>query len=570
MLIKEKSKYGRTLSEINEYKIRITASYAKFNKEIFGIKIDEDSTLENSSCGVTNMEKYFLDLLNDSLKEEGSEIRLSSLDIDLKEQIANHFANKTKQLALSVLEDSIEFLCSQTGASEETIKNKFMDEIISQVSEEFESDCVESCKIEQLLVAEKEFEKEMEQEVKSLLDIIETEKNNIRQKNATKKEEVVEEVKQEEKTTASNNFVKPESENVIDAEYVDITSMNESDIKDLKNKIEECVNYYYNADRIAMMVGGNKNVVTEVMNNIMTIVNKMDDLVNNATAKDNKIDISNKLSEMQLEISSMINSFNPNISKGSNIINSFKAVEVGVDGEPIRVEDFFGKQYETKDFINDNSIEQENYRIFAKYPDLYNIVIAIQQQTGSFIKLEEVKSSYKYMNPILKASVMMNNSETNRYFYIDLNGTLYNDKSKFVILNKSEIIDEGYYISTSRIDLITKYIFGTLSEEELESNDLLSFHIREINKLIDLSSINKENKQFIINVMIQKPSMDLLIKAVKFDKQCRFRLDKINGNTFSLISDSKTKKYFNGPSCRRKKQTMSFKDGELILDGKQE
>lgn len=568
MLITIENKYGKSLKEIANSKREFVSRYTKFNKEIFGTELNQEDILETTSCGVSNMENHFLAILNGSLKDEGSEIKLSSLHTELKDQISNHFSLKAKESIMSTFEDSIEFLCSTAGVSEEEMKEKIQREFLSEALEKgFKAQDIESCKIEYLLATEKEFNKEIEKGATELLDIIEAEKQKVSSKNNSNKQK---QNKKEEKVSSSDNFVKQDSEDVIDVEFVDTAPMNESDIKELKNKIEECVNYYYNADRIAMMIGGNMNLVTEVMNNVMITVNKMDDIVNNATDKDDKVEISNRLSELQLEISNMISSYNPNVSIG-NIINSFKAVEVGINGQPIRVEDFFGKQYDAEEMMGDSkSIEQQNYKIFSKYPDLYNIILAIQQQTGAFIKLEEVKSSYKYMNPILKASVIMNNSEINRYFYIDLLGTLYNDKAKFIILNKSEIIDEGYYISASRIDLITKYIFGTLSDEELQSNDLIPSDIRGLNKLIDLSSINKENKQFVLDVMIQNPSKELLMKSIKFDKECRFRLDKLNGNSFTLISDSKTKKYFNGPSCKRKKQTMTFNNGELILDGKQD
>lgn len=572
MLITIQNRYGKNLKEITESKKELISLYSKINKEIFGSSVNETELLTEVSCGVSNMHDYFVTSLNRSLEEEGCGIKLSSLYKEVKEQVLSHFINKTKEDIVTIVDDSIEFLCSESNLTEDEVRHKLSSGVLENIEKEFNSNQIKSCKIEYLLAEEEEFNKESEKFIQSFTDSIEQQKSSTTSK--SEKRQKSNKPKSNEKVSSSDNFVAPrvEQENVIDTDFSEIiTPMTEQDKKELRVKIEECVNYYYNADRVTMMIGGNVNDVPMIMQNIMVIVNEMDDIVNNASDKDNKSDLLNKLSDMQLQISTMINSYNPNISKG-NIINSFKAVEVDSKGDAVRVEDFFGKQYEADELVSEdsNKLEQDNYKIFTKYPDLYNIMMAIQHQTGSFIRLEEIKSSYKYMSPILKASVMMNNTDVNRYFYIDLCGTLYNNKPKFIILNKSDIIDDGYCISTSRIDLITKYIFGTITEEELKSNDLVSTDLRSLNKVIDLASIQKENKDYITKIMIQKPSKELLSKSINFDGECRFRLNEFKGNSFELISDSKTKKYFNGPSCKRKKQRMTFENGELILDGKQD
>lgn len=568
MLITIENKFGKTLSEIANTKRGFVSAYAKFNKEIFGVNVDEQLTLETTSCGVSNMENHFLELLNNSLKEKGSEIRLSSLKLGIKEQVRNHFMTQLKNTIIEILEDSIDFLCSETKMSEEKVKEYFISEGLTAAEKEMKVDDIESCNIDYLLHLEKQLKEESEKEAAELMDIIETQKKSAKQENKENQTPNQEKPKSETKVKASDNFV-PKQEEVVDVDYENINILNSSDKTELKNKVSECYNFYTNRDRLMMMLGNNKDKATEVLGKVIEKIQLMEESITDDKTKE---EISETLSQMQIELIDMINSYNPAIKSTLNIMDLFKDVEVGASGEPVRVEDFFGKQYDTEELVEENAgiekILQKNVSLINKYEGLDNVINNIQQKVGTIIKLEEVKAPYKEISPIIKATPVIKNTGVNRYFYIDIAGSMYIDVPKFIILNRSDIIDDGYCLDIERVDLITKYIFGTLSEDDLASNDIINPRLRTLNKVVDLSSIHKKNKQLISEILLEEKSRDILNKAKELDKDCRFRIEEITTSTFSMISDSKTKTYFNGQTCKRKKMRISYniKKGELIFD----
>lgn len=573
MLITIENKYGKTLSEIANTKRRFVSSYAKFSKEIFGVNIDEQLTLENTSCGVSNMENHFLGLLNNSLKEKGSKIRLSSLETGIKEQVRNHFMSELKDTIIGILEDSIDFLCSQTKMSEEKVKEYFISEGLTAAEKEMKVEDIESCNIDYLLELEKQLKEESEKEAAELMDIIEEQKKSVKQENKEEKTQTSkqEESKSEAKVKASDNFV-PKQE-VVDVDYENISTLNNSDKSELKKRVSECYNFYTNKDRLIMMLGANANKAQEVLAKVVEKIQLMDEAITDDKSKE---EISSTLSQMQIGLIDMINSYNPAVKSTLNIMDLFKDVEVGPTGEPVRVEDFFGKQYEAEELVEENNIIDKvisnNTTLLNKFKSkpLYDTINIIQQQTGTLLKLEEVKAPYKEISSIIKVTPVIKDTEINRYFYIDIAGSLYLDKPKFIILNKSDIIEDGYYLDIDRVDLIVKYIYGTISEQELVSNDLINPRLRSLNKTIDISSIHNKNKQLISEILLEEKSKELLNKAVELDKECRFRLEEITAKTFTMISDSKTKSHFTGQTCKRKKMRLSYdiNKAELVLDEK--
>lgn len=578
MIITVENRYGETLKTLACSRMEQIENYSNICDEVFNIKIDQKKISSEACISPTLLQEKLVGEVNKLFEVNGSNIKIKGLT-DIRKEMIDYFIDYSLTALISIVEDYEEFLCSKGSFDKQEVIDSIVEEVTSldfinvdDISLDYEKDI----NIDYIKEQETKIMGIVNKYCADMINTLETEKAKIVNKNIKKEEKVKEEKK--ETTRHYDNFVNAnvvenvEENKPLDVDYESVENqsiLSKQDKMELKSKIDECLKYYYNTDRVTMMIGGDVNKVTEVMNNILVITDKMNYIINNPEPGDDKGSLLAKLSELQLSISEMISRYNPNINIG-NIIKSFKAVDVAQNGEPIVVEDYFGTRYTVDHIANNNAMEQNNYKLYSKYPDLYNIIIPIQQQTGSFIKLEEIKSNYKYMSPIIKASVMMGNSDVSRYFYIDLDGTMYNDKSKFIILNNSDVIDEGYYLPISRIDLVVKYIFGSITEEELKSNNIISVDMRSLNTVIDLSSVSKDKKEFVSNILLQQISKELLMRAIKFDKVCRFRVDKITNNSFTLISDSKTKKYFNGPSCRRKKQVLTFNNGELILDGKQD
>lgn len=550
---------GMTVNDIFKFKKEVIADYANLQKEIFGEKVDMNDNslvLHKASDIQTNL----LEMINDKVKKSGKEFRLTTLNKSAIEQITKFYVNKYTDDIL----DYVKSLCSK---EEFEIVKKELESEMSLEDEDMFKDIEASNDIPLI------------QQVDYLVSELDTQFKDIKA-NIKSSFELEKDVKENSKVgqEAAKNFkdsanFTPSPQQPIDVDFKPVGKESmQDDKKELLNMIEECTNYYYNINRVTAMIGGQTAILKNVMDNILIYCNNMNKLVDDLYGKESNSEIKTKLSNMQIELAKMICAYNPNNKNDMNtVINSFKAIQVDQEGKPVMYGDFFGNTINVNDIKpNTNNTQQNNPKVsselLVKYPDMISLMRKISQM-GVEVSLKEIKTAYKN-NPlcVVKADLYIEGNNLNKSLIIDTEGVLFNDNNKVVLIPESNILEDGIVLDLKDEELIQKYIYSNISNEELLKHDKLDRDLRILSRVVDLTSMNSEQKQAVINVLLQKPSKVVLNEAIEYDEDVRFKLNKWTAiDEFELISNSTVKTTFLGTTCKRKRQIIKFNKGELAV-----
>lgn len=554
----EKSNYekfvGMSFTDIKDKKEEYIERYNIIFEEIFGEEIIQKDSEEYNQLlwvPVVNIEAELVSRINKALEEKGKKFKLYTLEVSATEQLThgviNHIIEELTKFAKS--------LCS--SEKEEEMLDKYMCENISneELLKDLETSYSESL-INVIDIIYDEVEKELEvikKDIKSAFELIKDVEENTKEG-------------QQEAERFSANFVPPVQQPV-DVDYTEVSNENDNEEQELLIKIQECVSYYHNKDRVLAMIGGRVDLVDTVMNKILEESSKMYRLVETSYGTISVDEIKTKLSSMQLELTNMIQSYNPNNKNDmSTIINSLKAIQVNENGEPIIFEDFFGRTINADDikngkvqWINDS----ENSKILEKHEEIIPVITELSKM-GVEVKLSEVKSTFKHIPSVVRAELFINGQSINKPLVFDTNGVLFNDEKKILLVNENGVEEDGVVLSLDNITILKGYIYGSISNEELKKHDIIDEELRIMNRIVDLSSMIPSIRKCVLNILNQKPSKQLLNLSVKFDQEVRFKISKWKSEEdFELMSDSTVMSSFFGSVCNRKKQIIKFKKGEL-------
>lgn len=564
----EKSNYGEfvgmTFDDIKGKKEEYIDMYNTINKEIFGQELnlkDEEVYDELLNYAVVDIEAEFVSRINKNLEEKGKRFKIATLQRSAIEQLTEQGIDNVVETLITYIKS----LCS--SEKEQQMMEKYIDENLNK--EELLKDIGTSFNgvlIDEIDLFYKEIEESIEEvkkDIKSSFELAKDKKEN---------QQVGEE--QAEIFKAKANFVpNQQPQQPVDVQYTEVPKQdinNEDPVKKgLLNNIEDCTAYYYNKDRVLSMIGGQVNLLNDIMNKILETCNKMTQLVETSYGAMSVGDIKNKLSSMQLELTNMIQSFNPNNKNDMNIIiNSFKAIQVDSEGNPIIFEDFFGNKINACDIkVNrPEPINQyDNSKILAKYVELIPVIAKISEM-GVQVNLKEMKSVYKHISPVVRADLFINGQSLNKPLVFDTNGVLFNEVQKVLLVPQNGIEEDGVVLSLDNIEILQRYIYGSISNEELMKYDIIDEELRIMNRVVDLSSMIPQIRKCVLHVLNQKASKQALNATVAFDEDVRFKLNKwISEEDFELISNSSVRKSFFGTTCRRKKQIIKFVKGELSV-----
>lgn len=554
----EKSNYekfvGMSFADIKDKKEEYIERYNIIFEEIFGEEIIQKDSEEYNQLlwvAIVDIEAELVSRINKALEEKGKKFKLYTLEVSATEQLThgviNHIIEELTKFAKS--------LCS--SEKEEEMLDKYMCENINneELLKDLETSYSESL-INVIDIIYDEVEKELEiikKDIKSAFELIKDVEENTKEG-------------QQEAERFSANFVPPVQQPV-DVDYTEVSNENDNEEQELLNKIQECVSYYHNKDRVLAMIGGRVDLVDTVMNKILEESSKMYRLVETSYGTMSVDEIKTKLSSMQLELTNMIQSYNPNNKNDmSTIINSLKAIQVNENGEPIIFEDFFGRTINADDikngkvqWINDS----ENSKILEKHEEIIPVITELSKM-GVEVKLSEVKSTFKHIPSVVRAELFINGQSINKPLVFDTNGVLFNDEKKILLVNENGVEEDGVVLSLDNTTILKGYIYGSISNEELKKHDIIDEELRIMNRIVDLSSMIPSIRKCVLNILNQKPSKQLLNLSVKFDQEVRFKISKWKSEEdFELVSDSTVMGSFFGSVCNRKKQIIKFKKGEL-------
>lgn len=554
----EKSNYekfvGMSFADIKDKKEEYIERYNIIFEEIFGEEIIQKDSEEYNQLlwvAIVDIEAELVSRINKALEEKGKKFKLYTLEVSATEQLThgviNHIIEELTKFAKS--------LCS--SEKEEEMLDKYMCENISneELLKDLETSYSESL-INVIDIIYDEVEKELEvikKDIKSAFELIKDVEENTKEG-------------QQEAERFSANFVPPVQQPV-DVDYTEVSNENDNEEQELLIKIQECVSYYHNKDRVLAMIGGRVDLVDTVMNKILEESSKMYRLVETSYGTMSVDEIKTKLSSMQLELTNMIQSYNPNNKNDmSTIINSLKAIQVNENGEPIIFEDFFGRTINADDikngkvqWINDS----ENSKILEKHEEIIPVITELSKM-GVEVKLSEVKSTFKHIPSVVRAELFINGQSINKPLVFDTNGVLFNDEKKILLVNENGVEEDGVVLSLDNTTILKGYIYGSISNEELKKHDIIDEELRIMNRIVDLSSMIPSIRKCVLNILNQKPSKQLLNLSVKFDQEVRFKISKWKSEEdFELVSDSTVMGSFFGSVCNRKKQIIKFKKGEL-------
>lgn len=554
----EKSNYekfvGMSFADIKDKKEEYIERYNIIFEEIFGEEIIQKDSEEYNQLlwvAIVDIEAELVSRINKALEEKGKKFKLYTLEVSATEQLThgviNHIIEELTKFAKS--------LCS--SEKEEEMLDKYMCENINneELLKDLETSYSESL-INVIDIIYDEVEKELEmikKDIKSAFELIKDVEENTKEG-------------QQEAERFSANFVPPVQQPV-DVDYTEVSNENDNEEQELLIKIQECVSYYHNKDRVLAMIGGRVDLVDTVMNKILEESSKMYRLVETSYGTMSVDEIKTKLSSMQLELTNMIQSYNPNNKNDmSTIINSLKAIQVNENGEPIIFEDFFGRTINADDikngkvqWINDS----ENSKILEKHEEIIPVITELSKM-GVEVKLSEAKSTFKHIPSVVKAELFINGQSINKPLVFDTNGVLFNDEKKILLVNENGVEEDGVVLSLDNTTILKGYIYGSISNEELKKHDIIDEELRIMNRIVDLSSMIPSIRKCVLNILNQKPSKQLLNLSVKFDQEVRFKISKWKSEEdFELVSDSTVMGSFFGSVCNRKKQIIKFKKGEL-------
>ena len=568
---------GMSVNDIFNFKREVISKYVILEKDIFGEEIDvNDKDTYNLLIlrKASNIESDLLGIINSKVKKHDKDFVISSLDKPAVQQIVSFYCEK----ALNELIDYTKSLCSEEEFKllEKTQMYSELNSLMKSVEEEIEvpKDVILINEVDTLIGTINKSIEEAKQEIKSSFELSQDEIQNIKEGEKAAEEFKEQYIKNKEKKVSdSANFTKPQHDNipVMDAEYEDVKV--DRDKQELLNMVEDCTKYYYNGSRVQSMIGGQTTILKNVMDNILVYCDKMEKLVEELYGKEPTNVIKGKLSNMQIELAKMICAYNPNNKNDMNtIINSFKAIQVDNDGNPIVYEDFFGNTINANDIKSNNQPKSQNKpkvssELLAKYPEIIPIISKITQ-TGVEVSISEITTGYKN-NPVvtvIRVDLSVNGESLNKPLLIDTRAALFNDINKVILLPQSEIVEDSIVIDLNNDTIIQRYIYGNISKEEILKYNIISDEIRILSRVVDLSSMSSKQRKSIVDILLQEPSKQLLNDAVNFDEEVRFKLTKwVAEDEFELLSNSSVKSSFLGTTCKRKKQIIKFNKGELSI-----
>lgn len=568
---------GMSVNDIFNFKREVISKYVILEKDIFGEEIDvNDKDTYNLLIlrKASNIESDLLGIINSKVKKHDKDFVISSLDKPAVQQIVSFYCEK----ALNELIDYTKSLCSEEEFKllEKTQMYSELNSLMKSVEEEIEvpKDVILINEVDTLIGTINKSIEEAKQEIKSSFELSQDEIQNIKEGEKAAEEFKEQYIKNKEKKVSdSANFTKPQHDNipVMDAEYEDVKV--DRDKQELLNMVEDCTKYYYNDSRVQSMIGGQTTILKNVMDNILVYCDKMEKLVEELYGKEPTNVIKGKLSNMQIELAKMICAYNPNNKNDMNtIINSFKAIQVDNDGNPIVYEDFFGNTINANDIKSNNQPKSQNKpkvssELLAKYPEIIPIISKITQ-TGVEVSISEITTGYKN-NPVvtvIRVDLSVNGESLNKPLLIDTRAALFNDINKVILLPQSEIVEDSIVIDLNNDTIIQRYIYGNISKEEILKYNIISDEIRILSRVVDLSSMSSKQRKSIVDILLQEPSKQLLNDAVNFDEEVRFKLTKwVAEDEFELLSNSSVKSSFLGTTCKRKKQIIKFNKGELSI-----
>lgn len=557
---------GMSVSEVFNHKKELVAKYADMTKEIFGNELSKENNREDYNSLLymvcVDMEKELVDKLNSRVKESGKDFTLTTLNRPAVEQVCEFYIEKQ----VNDIMDFIKSLCSEEefkAIKEEIDAGLDKDDMFNDMDISNEVPL-----IEQVDLLANELNKIVEETKIQLKSQFELEKD------VKENSEAGEQAAKEFKDSANFTPNMTSEKHPIDVEFKEVSSKEEQEKKELLDMIEDCTNYYYNINRVTSMIGGQTAILKNVMDNILVYCNNMNKLVEDSFGKESTQEIKTKLSNMQIELAKMICAYNPNNNNNdiNTIFKSFKTIQVDGDGKPVLYEDFFGNTINADDIKPNNTNTQPNNtkvssELLVKYPEIIPLMRKISQM-GIEVSLSEINTKYKN-NPsvsVVKADLSMNGKDLKKSLIIDTKGVLFNDINKVIIIPESNIVEDGIVLDLNNESIIQKYIYGNISNEELLKHDIVDNDLRIMSRIVDLSSMNSEQRTAILNVLLQKPSKVVLNDAVEYDEDVRFKLSKWTDiDNFELISNSTVKSSFLGTSCKRKKQILRFVKGNLAI-----
>lgn len=235
--------------------------------------------------------------------------------------------------------------------------------------------------------------------------------------------------------------------------------------------------------------------------------------------------------------------------------NFFTANELPLDPEEI-------KRKTAEEF------EKHNKELISKFPMLKAIDDVIKSITDLSISYKAVE-----MDGLVKINVMENqHTAPTRDFFVDVNNLLYNDHPKVIIPKQDKPIQQGFIlqmdVENKYTDIIKKLVSGTpiISEIEKLDSEYIPNEVKELDTLLDISSIeNTPLKMDIVKAIMDKCKTQLS-KAMSNESVARFKMVNYKDvNNLELISDSTVPVAYNKPGINRKEQTIKLVNGKATL-----
>lgn len=558
-----------TMEGVKDARHDMNKKFISIHNEITGVVLDEEihyKEILDSNVAVLNLDAYLTSKINSKVEELGLKIPVTTIFKSAKEQAVSYVSDMICTSFDKMLGDFAKSLCSNMDDVSVDALDK-VNEYITDIITEGKKEALQEFTTSNLSFLD------INKEASTMDSQLEVELAKLKTKFGPAKEQLKNEAIVENIVSDSAAF-SPETNN---KHLVLATECN--------NMIDGLVKTY-SRDRLLVMVGGNTDIVEQVLSIVNNTTNDMYKLVSTAKLGELETSVKGRLTSMQINLIAEIQKHNVNVTNSNaNMSSNFNAVVVDSTGEPIVVEDSFGNEMNVEDLhvvnvestvqvttkpepINltpDVAMSNDNAKMIAKYPDLESINNLLTTLDVEVI-FSEIGGS-KQVSPIISATVFAKNIAIGRDFYIDLNGTIYCKDKKIMLLPESGILEDGYMFKFDNLELLTKYITGADIKSDLELADMINIDTRALSKILDLSSIHPTARKAMVEILAKDES--IFTKALQNDLKARFKLTKMDDpNNFKLESHSGVKKSFLEGSCARTKQTITCTKGKLTLSSK--
>lgn len=523
----------------------------------------------DSSSNIKQLESKLINRINAKIRNFGSNSIITSLTngVPVTEQLAMSFYNNSKDIILSKIDEYVKNVCSQDKSV--LVKNVFIRCIDMMLKLDKENTI-------------KEYSLK-EESVNSIDNILEEVKDAISELNKSSLEDLrlIYNLSDEDFVKLFGELIKyADSENkkkastteeVVDVEFSEVKEEVKAEVKEeikedpkvkqniekikdeARNKIEYFKNRAYNKSIIGVMLSSNNNETNRSKAIAIrdTYIDQMEELVKNVDAKTTIIELKKKFETLQSEMVHKINDLGGGRVMSSNGVF---VSSVSEDGTALEAIDAFGDVIiqEPTMFVPNDSVSNNYVELFKKYP----ILGKLNTQVCSLGV--DVSLTFKEIKGIFEVTLYAQERPVT-IFYIDMQGLILTEHSK-VILPCNSTLEDGYMFDINNIQLLLKYLTSNATDEDLMKVDLAGAELRELNKIVDLSSIPSTCRKAIVKTI--KNCDELLTEAVKVDFNARFTLDNYtDDNNFELHSNSKVKKSFLDNKARRKNQIITIVNG---------